>query len=346
VTEVAAGASNLQVSLLGWTLFMVFVLAMLGLDLFINRHAHKPSLKEALIWSAFWILLAILFYIGLRIHPAAGPNVAAPFLTGYILEKALSVDNLFVFLVIFAHYKVPERYHHKVLFYGVLGAIVMRAIFVGLGAALVSRFSWVLYIFGAFLVYTGVKLLWKSDEEHDPSDTWVVRGISRILPVTKDYHDGNFFVRIQGKLWATPLLVVVLIVESTDVIFAVDSVPAVFAITRDPFIVYTSNIFAILGLRSLYFALEGIMHMFRFLKVGLSIILVLIGLKLIFIHWVEKKFGVGNLNTMVLGVVGIILLVSIAASLAYPVKSHAKVGEGKRKGERRKGERRRKERRR
>ncbi len=343
----AAAAQNLQVSPMVWTVFMVFVLAMLGLDLFINRHAHKPSIKEALVWSAFWILLSLVFYAGLRLHPEpAWRDAAAPFLTGYVLEKALSVDNLFVFLVIFAHYKVPERYHHKVLFYGILGAIVMRAIFIGLGAALVSKFSWVLYIFGLFLVYTGIKLLvQKGESEHDPSDSFVVRALAKLIPVTKKYHDGDFFVRIKGKLWATPLLVVVLVVESSDVIFAVDSIPAVFAVTRDPFIVYTSNIFAILGLRSLYFALEGIMHMFRFLKVGLSIILVLIGLKLLFIHWIEKRFGVGNLNTIVLGVVGAILLVSIAASMAFPTPPPDKPGEGRRKAERRKAERRRSDRR-
>lgn len=334
MNEMAAPvAQNLQVSPLAWTLFMVFVLAMLALDLFINRHAHKPSIKEALVWSAFWILLSMVFYAGLRMHPSAGPAVAAPFLTGYILEKALSVDNLFVFLVIFAHYKVPERYHHKVLFYGVLGAIVMRALFIGLGAALVSRFSWVLYIFGAFLVYTGIKLvLHKGDEEHDPSETWIVKGLSKLLPITKDYHDGRFFVRLKGKLWATPLLLVVLVVEASDVIFAVDSIPAVFAVTRDPFIVYTSNIFAILGLRSLYFALEGIMHMFRFLKMALSVILVLIGLKLLFIHWIEKQLHVANLNTIVLGVVGAILLVSIAASMAFPVPKGP--GQDRRRGPR------------
>ncbi len=324
-----------------WAAFIIFVLAMLGLDLFINRNAHKPSVKEALVWSAFWILLAMTFYAGLRMHPAAGPAVAAPFLTAYILEKALSVDNLFVFLVIFAHYKVPERYHHKVLFYGILGAIVMRAIFIGLGAALISKFSWVLYVFGAFLVYTGIKLLLhKGEEEHDPSDTWVVRGLSKILPVTKNYHGGDFFVRLKGKLWATPLLVVVLVIESSDVIFAVDSIPAVFAVTRDPFIVYTSNIFAILGLRSLFFALEGVMHMFRFLKVGLSVILVLIGLKLLFIHAIEQRFQVNNLNTVVLGVVGAILLISVAASMAFPVATRDKPGQGTRRGTRRKKERR------
>jgi tellurite resistance protein TerC len=343
VNEVA----NLQVSPLGWGLFLSFVLAMLALDLFINRHAHKPSIKEALVWSAFWILLALLFYVGLRMHPAAGPAVAAPFLTGYILEKALSVDNLFVFLVIFAHFKVPDRYHHKVLFYGILGAIVMRAIFIGLGAALVARFHWVLYIFGAFLVYTGIKLLvHKGEDEIDPSKSLVVRGLGKLLPVTKKYHDGDFFVRLKGKLWATPLLAVVLVVEASDVVFAVDSIPAIFAVTRDPFIVYTSNIFAILGLRSLYFALEGVMHMFRFLKVALSIILVLIGLKLLFIHWIEKSLNVGNLNTIVLGVVGAILLVSVAASMAYPAPRQDPPGEGRRKRERRHSERRTGERRR
>ena len=310
---------QLQVGPWGWAAFIGCILALLMLDLFLlNRRAHKVSVKEAVVFSAIWILLALLFGWGLL--QKAGPTVASQFYSGYLLELSLSVDNLFVFLLIFEAYRVPERYLHKVLFWGILGAIVLRMAFIGLGAALVVRFAWILYVFGAFLLFTGIKLLFhKGKAGKDPRESWLVRSLHRLLPVTEDYDDeGRFFLQKAGRRWATPLLLVVLVVEASDVLFAVDSIPAVFGVTRDPFVVYTSNIFAILGLRSMFFALEGFMHMFRFLKVGLSVILILIGLKLCFLHLVEKQLGLQHVEFLVLGVVALVLLGSVGLSLLYP----------------------------
>lgn len=309
----------MHVGPLGWALFILFILAMLSVDLLLlNRDAHRSSVKEALFFSAFWVLLALLFAGGL--WQRAGGQVATQFLTGYVLELSLSVDNLFVFLLIFAAYKVPQKFLHKVLFWGILGAIVLRMAFIGLGAALVANFAWVLYVFGAFLLFTGLRLLFHGDEEGSAStEGWLVRLVRRFFHVTHDYDaKGSFFVRYKGAWAVTPLLLVVLVVESSDVLFAVDSIPAVFGVTKDPFVVYTSNIFAILGLRSLFFALAGLMHMFRFLKVGLSLILILIGLKLCFLHLVEAQWGLQHVELWVLALVLLILLASVGLSVLLP----------------------------
>jgi tellurite resistance protein TerC len=313
---------GLQVGWVAWVLFVAGILGLLTLDLVVlNKKAHKTSVKEALVFSAIWVTLALLFAWG--ILEKGGPKAASQFLAGYMLELSLSVDNLFVFLLIFAAYKVPEKYLHKVLFWGILGAIVLRMLFIGLGAALVSRFEWVLYLFGAFLIFTGIKLLFHEDGDGDVSDSALVRLVHRFIPITERYDkQGSFFVRQAGRWLATPLFLVVLVVEFSDVLFAVDSIPAVFGVTHDPFIVYTSNIFAILGLRSMFFALEGLMHMFRFLKVGLSIILVLIGLKLCFLHLVEQRLGLTNVEYLVLGVVALVLLGSVGVSMLFPEKKH------------------------
>jgi tellurite resistance protein TerC len=311
----------LQVGWGAWVLFIAGILGLLTLDLVVlNKKAHKTSVREALVFSAIWVTLALLFAWG--IFEKGGSKVASQFLAGYMLELSLSVDNLFVFLLIFAAYKVPEKYLHKVLFWGILGAIVLRMVFIGLGAALVSKFEWVLYVFGAFLIFTGIKLLFhKGDEEGDVSDSALVRLVHRFIPVTDKYDKaGSFFIRKAGRWMATPLLLVVIVVEFSDVLFAVDSIPAVFGVTHDPFIVYTSNIFAILGLRSMFFALEGLMHMFRFLKIGLSIILILIGLKLCFLHLVEQRLGLTNVEYLVLGVVALVLLGSVGVSMLFPEK--------------------------
>jgi tellurite resistance protein TerC len=318
----------MQVGPLGWTLFVAFILALLALDLFVlNRQAHKTTIKEALVLSAVWITLALLFAWGLWQKADNGAAVASQFLAGYLLELSLSVDNLFVFLLIFAAYKVPEKFLHKALVWGVLGAILLRMAFIGLGAALVERFAWVLYFFGAFLLFTGIRLLFHQEEgEPGAKESWLVRQVRKLFHVTKDYDArGSFFVRHKGELAVTPLLLVVAVVESSDVLFAVDSIPAVFGVTKDPFIVYTSNIFAIMGLRSMFFALEGLLHMFRFLKVGLSVILILIGLKLCFLHLVEAQLHLQHVEFMILGVVLLILLGSVGLSMLFPGKpKHAK----------------------
>jgi tellurite resistance protein TerC len=312
---------SLQVGWGAWVLFIAGILGLLTLDLVVlNKKAHKTSVKEALVFSAIWVTLALLFAWG--ILEKGGPKAASQFLAGYMLELSLSVDNLFVFLLIFAAYKVPEKYLHKVLFWGILGAIVLRMVFIGLGAALVTKFEWVLYLFGAFLIFTGIKLLFhEGEEEGDISDSVLVRLVRRFVPMTERYDKGGaFFIRQAGRWLATPLFLVVVVVEFSDVLFAVDSIPAVFGVTHDPFIVYTSNIFAILGLRSMFFALEGLMHMFRFLKIGLSIILVLIGLKLCFLHLVEQRLGLTNVEYLVLGVVALVLLGSVGVSMLFPGK--------------------------
>jgi tellurite resistance protein TerC len=314
----------MDVGFLGWALFIAFILGVLCLDLFVlNRAARKTTVREAIVFSGVWVTLALLFAWGVwQQGGEQGGALASQFLTGYVLELSLSVDNLFVFLLIFAAYKVPERLLHKALFWGILGAIVLRMAFIGVGAALVSRFAWVLYLFGAFLLFTGLRLFFHREEgEAGAREGWLVRQVRRLFHVTKDYDaKGSFFVRHKGAWAATPLLLVVAIIESTDLLFAVDSIPAVFGVTKDPFIVYTSNIFAILGLRSMFFALEGLMHMFRFLKPGLSLILILIGLKLCFLHLVEARLQLRHVELMVLGVVLLILLGSVGLSILLPAR--------------------------
>jgi tellurite resistance protein TerC len=296
-----------------WILFNLFVVAMLALDMgVLNRRSHQVGFREALAWSGVWIALAGAFaVIELFWH---GKAQALQFVTGYVIELSLSVDNLFVFLVIFRYFKVPDQYQHKVLFWGILGALLMRGVFIVAGIGLISRFSWITYIFGALLIFSGIKLVRQGEAEIHPEKNPVLRLFRRFVPVTKEYVGGQFFTRRNG-LYATPLLVVLLVVETSDLLFAVDSIPAVLAITLNAFIVYTSNVFAILGLRSMYFALSGMMDMFHYLHYGLSVVLIFIGLKMLGSHYVSIPTGWAL--TIVLTVLG----TSILASLANPKKT-------------------------
>jgi tellurite resistance protein TerC len=296
-----------------WIAFNIFVLGMLALDLGVfHRSAHTVSMKEASIWSAVWIALAMIFNLG--IFFGWGQEKALEFLTGYVIEKSLSVDNLFVFLMIFQYFNTPREYQHRVLFWGILGALILRAIFIATGAALLSNFHWMIYVFGAFLVVTGIKMYLQGDEKIDPEKNPVVKLFERCVPISKAYEDQKFFVRRDGKTYATLLMLVLIVVETTDVIFAVDSIPAIFAITEDPFIVYTSNVFAILGLRALYFMLAGVMEMFRYLKVGLSIVLCFVGAKMMLVDVYKIPIGAS------LAVIGGVLLLSIIASWLIQTK--------------------------
>ncbi|MCX6945645.1 MAG: TerC family protein [Verrucomicrobiota bacterium] len=292
-----------------WLAFFAFILAMLALDLgVLQRDSHAVSMKEALAWCAVWFSLALGFnglLLGWR-----GPEAAQQFLAAYLVELCLSVDNVFVFILVFAYFKVPPRYQHRVLFWGIIGAVLMRAVFILVGVGVIQRFHWVLYLFGVFLVYTGVKMaLPKKDEEIDPGRNLAVRLFRRFFPVSAQADTGTFFVREGGRWLATPLFIVLLVIETTDLVFAVDSLPAVLAITKDGFVALTSNIFAILGLRSLYFALNGVMQLFRYLKIGLAIILVFIGIKMLIASWVEITTATS------LGVIGGVLTMSVLLSL-------------------------------
>jgi tellurite resistance protein TerC len=295
-----------------WVGFNVFVLAMLALDLGVfHRQAHVVSLRESLTWTLVWVGLALVFNAGVWHY--SGSADALEFFTGYLIEKSLSVDNVFVFALLFAYFAVPPLFQHKVLLWGVLGALVMRAIMIVAGAALIARFAWIIYVFGGFLILTGVKMIVKREEEIHPERNPVVRWFKRLMPVTPDYRGDQFFVRENGIRMATPLFVVLLLVEISDVIFAVDSIPAIFAVTKDPFIVYTSNVFAILGLRSLYFALAGVMNRFHYLKTGLGVVLTFVGVKMILAHTAWK------IDTLVaLGVIVAILTTSVVWSLVKP----------------------------
>ncbi len=297
-----------------WTGFNVFVLAMLALDLGVfHRQAHVVSFKESITWTVVWVALALLFNAG--VWHFAGPQKALEFFTGYLIEKSLSVDNVFVFALLFSYFAVPAKYQHKVLFWGILGALIMRAIMIAAGAALISRFTWIVYLFGAFLVLTGIKMIVKREEQIHPERNPVVRWFKKLMPVTADYRGDRFFVTEGGRRWATPLFVVLLLVEFSDLIFAVDSIPAIFAVTTDSFIVYTSNVFAILGLRSLYFALAGVMDKFHYLKIGLGLVLAFVGIKMLLAH---TAFKIPTLAS--LGVVVLILAISVVWSLLRPRK--------------------------
>jgi tellurite resistance protein TerC len=253
---------------------------MISIDLgLFHRKAHAVKTKEAFIWCAIWVSLALLFNAG--VYHYRGAQAGVEFLTGYLIELSLSLDNLFVFLLIFSFFRVPKHHQHSVLYWGILGALVMRAIMIMTGIALINKFHWIIYVFGAFLVFTGVKMFFTGDQEIHPEKNPIIRLAKKIFPVTHEFHEGNFFVRLKGRLTATPLFLVLLVIETTDLVFAVDSIPAILAITRDTFIVYTSNVFAILGLRSFYFALAGMFDKFRFLKVGLAIVLTYVGLKML-----------------------------------------------------------------
>ena len=298
-----------------WILFNLFVVAMLALDLgVLNRRSHRFGFREALAWSGVWIALAAGFAVLVLFWHGRPP--ALQFVTGYVIELSLSVDNLFVFLVIFRYFKVPDEHQHKVLFWGIFGALVMRGAFIVAGVGLISRFHWITYAFGALLVYSGTKLLRQGETEIHPEKNPVLRLFRRALPVTKEYVGGQFFTRKNG-LYATPLLVVLLVVETSDILFAVDSIPAVLAITLNAFIVYTSNVFAILGLRSMYFALAGMMDLFHYLHYGLSVVLIFIGIKMLASHYV-------NIPTeWALAIVLLVLAASILASLVNPQKKLA-----------------------
>jgi tellurite resistance protein TerC len=291
-----------------WAAFVAFVLAMLAIDLGVfNRKAHAVSAKEAGIWTAVWISLALVFNVILYFWRGSEP--ALQFLTGYLIEKALSVDNLFVFALLFTLFAVPAQYQHRVLFWGVLGALVMRAVFIAAGAALIENFHWIIYVFGAFLVYTGIKLARHKETTIEPDKNPLVRLFRRIFPITSTYEGEHFFVRRAGKLMATPLLLVLVMVESTDLVFAVDSIPAIFAVTRDPFIVYTSNVFAILGLRSLYFLLANALDKFYYLKPALAVILSFVGVKMLITDIYHIPIALS------LGIIVMLLTVGIIASI-------------------------------
>jgi len=303
-----------------WTGFILCVLFFLALDLGVfHREAHVVKFKEALSWSAIWFALSLAF--GLFIAPALVSGWerkdTVEFVTGYIIELSLSMDNVFVIALIFTYFRVPPQYQHRVLFWGILGALIMRGIMIAGGAALISRFMWTLYIFGAFLVFTGIKMLFVSDEGVDPERNFLLRLARKLFPVTTKFHGQKFTIREAGKLTLTPLALVLLVVETTDLIFAVDSIPAIFAITQKPFIVFTSNVFAILGLRSLYFVLAGAIDYFRFLKVGLSFVLIFIGAKMLLDPHggTPKWFQVDISSGVSLLVVGAILATSIALSI-------------------------------
>ena len=307
-----------------WLLFNVFVLAMLALDLGVfHRQKHVVKVREAIGWTVFWIALAtcfavLIYFFGHTIvggHGRPNSRLTLEFVTGYLIELSLSVDNLFVFLLLFRYFHVPRAYQHEVLFWGVIGALVMRAIFIAVGVALLNRFHWVIYIFGAILIYSGVELMRQKNKKLNPEANLLLRGFRKLFPVTKDYHDDKFFIRRGAVRYATPLAVVLLMVEATDLLFATDSIPAVLAVTREPFIVYTSNVFAILGLRSLYFALAGMIEAFHVLHYGLSVILIFIGVKMLASNYVEIPIGVA------LGVVAGVLALSVVLSMVFPKKA-------------------------
>lgn len=262
-----------------WIGFNVFVLLMLALDLGVfHRKNHEVSLKESLTWTGVWISLALIF--NTFVYFRFGREMAVQFLTGYLIEKSLSVDNIFVIMLVFSYFRVPGLYQHKVLFLGILGALVMRVIFIFAGIELIHRFHWLIYIFGGFLIITGFRMLFSKETKINPESNFFVRTVRKIIPVTNQYHKDQFFIRQDGVLWATPLFLALIVIEATDLIFAVDSIPAILAISEEPFIVYTSNVFAILGLRSLYFALSGIEKYFKYLSIGLALILIFVGTKM------------------------------------------------------------------
>ncbi len=265
-----------------WILFNAFVLLMLALDLGVfNRKAHVISIKEALTWTFVWVFLALIF--NAIIFYWRGREQALEFFTGYLVEKALSIDNIFVFIMIFTYFQIPSKYQHKVLFWGILGALVMRVIFIFAGVALIEKFHFTIYVFGALLIYTGYKMFYHNNAKIEPDKNPLIKFFKKFIPVTPDLQEDNFFVKLDGKKYATPLFLVLILIETTDLIFAVDSIPAILAITQDQFIVYTSNVFAILGLRSLYFALAGVVHRFWLLSYGLAVVLIFVGIKMLLI---------------------------------------------------------------
>jgi tellurite resistance protein TerC len=302
-----------------WIGFNLFVLAMLALDLGVfHRNAHVVSIKEAAIWSVIWIGLALAFnaliyFFWDRIAPGSqytNGEAGLAFLTGYLIEKSLSIDNIFVFVLLFTYFAVPAQYQHRVLFWGIIGALLMRGIMIALGAALIKEFHWIIYLFGAFLIVTGIKMARHRDQELHPEKNPLVRLLRRLMPVTEGYAGQKFFIRKAGVLMATPLFLVLLLVETTDLIFAVDSIPAIFAVTQEPFIVYTSNVFAILGLRSLYFVLADMIHKFHYLKLGLSAVLTFVGVKMLLTD-TAWKIPTGFSLLVVASIIGVAIVASL-----------------------------------
>ncbi|MGC2237923.1 MAG: TerC family protein [Pyrinomonadaceae bacterium] len=304
-------------------IFLLFVLLMLALDLGVfNRKAHAVSFKEASIWSVVWVILALTFnfifyqYTAAKFGAETARQFALEFLSGYVVEYSLSIDNIFVFVLVFSYFAIPEKYKHRVLFYGILGALVFRAGFIAAGSALM-QFHWVIYLFGGFLIITGIKMMFSHSEEIDPEKNFLIRIFTRFMPVTKTIEGKDFFVSVNGIRHATPLFIALLFLEATDIIFAVDSVPAIFALTKEPLIVFTSNIFAILGLRSMYFMLSGAIDKFHLLKYGLAVVLIFVGLKMV---WLNDFYGGKFPITYSLGFIIGTIFISVIASLIFPKK--------------------------
>ncbi|MCP9292113.1 TerC family protein [Gracilimonas sediminicola] len=298
-------------SLTLWIIFNIFIVAMLIVDLMVfNRNEHEITIKESLIWTGVWIFLACVFGVGIYFY--MDPASSLDYFTGYLIEKSLSVDNIFVFILVFSYFGVPAKYQHKVLFWGIFGALVLRFLFIFLGVALIERFEWIVYIFGAFLVYTGIKMAFEMEKEVHPERNPLLKLTRKFIPVTNKFDGPHFLTRVDGKLMATPLFVVLIVIETTDVVFAIDSIPAILAITTDEFLVYSSNAFAILGLRALYFALNGVMKLFHYLHYGLAAILSFVGIKMLIAEFYHVP------TPWALGFVGLALIASISASIFFP----------------------------
>lgn len=296
-----------------WAGFNIFVVLMLALDLFVfNREAHEIRMREAAIWSAIWVSMALAFNAGLYFY--YGEDIALEFFAGWLIEKSLSVDNLFVFLLILGYFEVPRSDQHRVLFWGVFGAIFMRIGFILAGTALLARFKWMMYVFGGFLILTGIRMLFSGDDHKDPGESRVLKLVRRFFPMTEGYEGHHFFVKRDGKRFATPLFAVLVVIETSDVVFAVDSIPAIFGVTTDPFIVYSSNIFAILGLRALYFLLVGFLSMFKYLKYGLALVLSFVGVKMVAgaAHWFHMPIGYSLL--IIAAILGVTMVASVMST--------------------------------
>ncbi len=307
-----------------WIGFIIFILAMLTLDLGVfQRRAHEIKPKEALLWTGFWVSLALIFCV--VVYYFKGAKSTVDFLTAYLVEYSLSIDNLFVFLVIFSYFRVPAVFEHKILFWGILGAMIARILFIMAGITLVQKLEWTIYLFGAFLVYLGIKMLFQEPEDIEPEHNPALKLFRRFMPISKDYQAGHFFIRENGKLLATPLMVVLIAISTTDVVFATDSVPAVISITRDLFIAYTSNIFAILGLRSLFFALSGLMRMFDYLSHGISVILTFVGVKMLISHWLEIPSWITLV--VIVAILGLSIIISLVKPPKYPKPENTETGQ-------------------
>jgi tellurite resistance protein TerC len=316
-----------ETPLIFWVAFNVVVLCLLAVDLFVfHRHAHAVTSREAAVWTSVWVTLSLLF--NAFVWQWKGPQVGIEFLTGYLVEYALSVDNIFVFVLVFAYFKVPGKYQHRVLFWGIIGALVMRGLMIWLGVTLVESFHWMLYLFGAFLIFTGIRMAVQKDDHVDPEHNPLVGLCRRLFPITPRYEGARFAVKRDGRILLTPLAIVLVMVESTDLLFALDSIPAIIAITEDPFIIYTSNVCAILGLRSLYFLLASVVHKFVYLKYGLAAILTFIGLKMVTADFVEAYFGGPIPTVFSLGFIALCLVASVCGSIWFGPRDDVEGGSG------------------